>query len=738
MTAYQREPSSLARAMGPVARDLLGEPNNELSTDDDLRFGARGSLAVNVKAGTYFDHEAGEGGGVLDLVMRRRHTDKDGALSWLREHKYVPPPSSMNIVARYPYTDPDGQLLYEVVRLEPKRFLQRRPDGAGGWVWKTKDLPFVLYRLPSVLAAVAAGSVVYVTEGEKAADALAKLGVTATCSPRGANKWRDDYSPALAGADVVLLPDNDAAGRDHMAMVAASLRRMQHRAARLRVLPLPGLPDKGDVFDWVTAGGTGEKLIALAEAAGEPDAAPAPPEMRNVDGFDLTEDGIAQAFAAQHEGELRYCHHAQHWYVWAGSYWRREETELAFSYARDICRRMALSAEEKDQPKISKAAFSASVERFAQSDRVFAVTAGTWDRDPWLLGTPGGTVELRTGTLRAADRADLITKHTACPPAPPGTPHPEWTAFLDAATGRDKDLQAFLQRLVGYCLTGDVTEEVLAFLYGEGGTGKGTFLGAIVAVLADYAVSVPIEVFTAGTRLNLEYYRAQMAGARLVSASETEAGATWAESQIKEMTGNEAPLSGRHPYGKPFTFMPRFKIMLVGNHAPRLKGRSKAMERRMRIAPFKHKPEKPDHDLKERLRHEQPAILRWCIDGCVAWQEQRLGTCKAVARETDTYFAQQDHFGRWLAERCVIGASIAPVSERPSKLLADFLAWSKEGGEASVTASEFRELVERTAGLRYARVKGIQWVRYLALKTAKQTEDDLEDAGFGDEDPAGG
>jgi len=338
-----------------------------------------------------------------------------------------------------------------------------------------------------------------------------------------------------------------------------------------------------------------------------------------LDGFDLTEDGVAQAFAAKHGEELRYCHHAQHWFVWTGFYWRREESKLVFSWARELCRHMALQTHDKARPKVSKAAFSGAVERFAQADRAFAVTAETWDRDPWLLGTPGGTVDLKTGELRPSSPADHITKKTAVAPAAPGTSHPEWTKFLDAATGHDKQLQAFLQRLVGYCLTGDVTEEVLAFLYGEGGTGKGTFLGTIVAVLADYAVSVPIEVFTAGTRLNLEYYRAQMAGARLITASETEAGATWAEAQIKEMTGNETPLSGRHPYSKPFTFMPRFKIMLVGNHAPRLKGRSKAMERRMRIAPFKHKPEKPDHELKERLRSEQPAILRWCIDGCLAW-----------------------------------------------------------------------------------------------------------------------
>lgn len=715
-----RESSTeLVRAMGAVARDLLGEPNEPLSTDDELRFGSRGSLSVDLKAGTFFDHEVGVGGGVLDLVMRERHVDKDGALAWLREHKHLAEQRKFNIVARYPYTDPNGRLIYEVVRLDPKDFRQRRPDGAGGWLWKMKGVERVLYRLPSVLGAVEAGQTVYVVEGEKGADALASLGVTATCSPGGACKWRDSFAPTLAGADVVLVPDNDEPGRNHVAMVAKSLRHFVHRAASVRVLTLPDLPEKGDVADWIAAGGTVEDLTRLTEQAIEPDLSE-PDAAAEVGTFSVTEDGVAQAFAAKHEAELRYCHHAQHWYVWTGSHWRREESKLAFSWAREMCRHMALQADEKDQPKISKASFSAAVERFAQADRTFAVTASTWDRDPMLLGTPGGTVDLRTGVLRPADPADYITLQTAVAPAPRGTPHPKWTAFLNAATDGDAELQAFLQRLVGYCLTGDVTEEVLAFLYGEGGTGKGTFLGTVVAAIADYAVSVPIEVFTAGTRLNLEYYRAQMAAARLVTASETEAGATWAESQIKEMTGNEAPLSGRHPYGKPFTFMPRFKIMLVGNHAPRLKARSKAMERRMRIAPFKHKPEKPDHDLKAQLRAELPAILRWCIEGCLAWQQNRLGSCEAVKAETGTYFEQQDHFGRWLDERCNV---VPSMSERPSKLLADFLAWAKESGEAAITSSEFRELVERTPTLRYAKINGTVWVKGVGLKPSPSNSD---------------
>ena len=198
----------------------------------------------------------------------------------------------------------------------------------------------------------------------------------------------------------------------------------------------------------------------------------------------------------------------------------------------------------------------------------------------------------------------------------------------------------------------------------------------------------------------------------MITASETEQGATWAESQLKELTGNEAPLSGRHPYGKPFTFHPQCKIVLVGNHAPKLKGRSEAMERRLRISPFKHKPANPDLGLKEALELEYPAILRWMIEGCLIWQQVGLGTCAAVKAATGNYMEQQDAFGRWMAERCITGDT---VSERPSKLLADYTVWAKASNETVLTSGDFRESIERTHGLRYATNKGIQWVRGVGL-----------------------
>jgi hypothetical protein len=176
--------------------------------------------------------------------------------------------SGMNVVATYAYTDPDGQKLFEVVRLYPKAFRVRRPNpnAKDGWTWGPIGVKLVVYRLPEVIKAVAEGRVVYVVEDEKDADNLARHGLVATTNPGGARKWRKGYSEVLRGADVVILPDNDDDGRDHAEMVARSLSGL---AKSVKVVTLPDLPEEGGVSDWLAAGGSAAQLQEMA--AGLPD-----------------------------------------------------------------------------------------------------------------------------------------------------------------------------------------------------------------------------------------------------------------------------------------------------------------------------------------------------------------------------------------------------------------------------------------------------------------------------------
>ena len=738
--------SELDGAIGPVARALFGTPTSR-STRDLLYFGSNnGSLEVDLQNAVWFDHTLNKGGKTIDLAEHGLHSDRATALAWIEQQRFVSPRAStgMNIVATYDYRSINGALLFQVCRLSPKDFRQRRPDGAG-WSWKTKGVERVPYRLPELLGASPVQQV-FIVEGEKDVDRLRSAGFVATCNAGGAatsgqkSKWPNDFAKYFQDRDVVIIPDNDDAGLAHAYAIADSLTKGARQARSVRILYLPDLTEKGDVSDWFDAGGTPDALLDLVSDAMPfaRDALTDRSDHKTLDlqngtaiaDFELHEDGVALAFAETYRGKLLYDHQACHWYLWTGTVWKMERTKLAFSWARQVCRNAACKLEPDDRVRslLAKASAAAAVERFAMSDRAFAVEADIWNQDPWLLGTPGGTVDLRTGLTKAADAADRISKTVLVAPAPAGSVCPVWDRFLDEVTNYDKAFQTFIQRSCGYCLTGEVNEEVLWFVYGEGGTGKGTLLRTIVSIMADYALSVPIEVFTAGSKINLEYYRAEMAGTRLVTASETEKGATWAEAQIKEMTGNEAPLSGRQPYGKVFTYRPKFKLLLVGNHAPRLKGRSKAMERRLRIAPFKHKPLKEDKTLKERIEAEYPAILRWMIDGCLEWQRDGLGSCSVVDAASSNYFEDQDSFGDWLRERCLVAPSL---SEQPGSLLADYLKWAKENNEAQMTKNDFKELIERTPSLVYSRSGGSRRVKGIGLRPT-MADQDAERARYGD------
>ena len=161
----------------------------------------------------------------------------------------------------YDYTDEEGRLLFRVERQSGKRFRQCRPDGKGGWIYNLQNVRRVLYRLPEVAKAVKEQRRIYIVEGEKDADRLANFGLCATTNPMGAGKWRDEYGESFRGAAVVIIPDNDAPGKAHAEQVAASL---VGRAASVRVLTLPGLPEKGDVSDWLSAGHTVAELEGLA------------------------------------------------------------------------------------------------------------------------------------------------------------------------------------------------------------------------------------------------------------------------------------------------------------------------------------------------------------------------------------------------------------------------------------------------------------------------------------------
>jgi putative DNA primase/helicase len=411
-----------------------------------------------------------------------------------------------------------------------------------------------------------------------------------------------------------------------------------------------------------------------AEATGGDAELSAPTESRH----DLSEDQLAGRFTTLYGTHLRYCPPYSTWFHFDGVAFVEDKTTTVFDRARHVARRAAAEAGleigNSLSRKVRSAATAAAIVRLAQSDPVHAVEPDALDRDPWLLNTPGGAVDLRTGGMRPNDPADLCTRLAG---ATPRGDAPRWRTFLEEVTGGDVALIAYLQRLFGYSLTGSTREHALIFVHGPGGTGKSSFLKAMAYTLGTYARTSPISTFTESPHEAHPTELARLKGARLVSANETEEGRRWAEAKIKSLTGGDV-IAARFMRADFFEYTPQFKLLVVGNHRPRFRSPDSAIRRRLHLVPFVHKPSAPDPDLDAKLQAEANGILAWAVDGCLAWQREGLNPPAIVQAATDDYLTSEDATGAWLEERTVADAQAWSGS---AALFEDWRLWAEARGE---------------------------------------------------------
>lgn len=379
----------------------------------------------------------------------------------------------------------------------------------------------------------------------------------------------------------------------------------------------------------------------------------------------LTQDQLARTFIDKCCSRLRYDHTRRKWFRWNGALWVEDQKKATFHEIREHIDECA----DTGNRSMRKAAFAKGVEEFALSDPRVAVTFKVWNPDQLLLGTPKGTIDLRDGSVTDPDPTDMITKSTAVCPADTAF-CPRWLKFLEEATGGDSELIDYLQRLCGYALTGETREHMLCFIFGPGGNGKSVFINVLKGIAGSYAEVAAMETFTASRYDGHPTSVAKLDGSRLVVASETEDGRSWRTSLIKQLTGGD-PISARFMRQDFFEYLPRFLLIVVGNHAPELGTVDDAITRRFQIVPFEQKPETVDQKLDEKLRLEWPGILRWMIDGAVLWQANGLQPPAVVTDATQEYFEQEDVFGQWLAECCEVG------SDKQVTVVAAFNSWKK-------------------------------------------------------------
>ena len=431
----------------------------------------------------------------------------------------------------------------------------------------------------------------------------------------------------------------------------------------------------------------------------------------------FSDEALALRFAERHRPDLRYVAAWGRWLAWDGKRWRFDDTLAAFDRARKICREAAAECNDKSASIIASAKTVAAVERLAKSDRRLAATVDQWDTDPWMLNTPSGIVDLRSGERYGHGAGGYVTKITA---VAPGGECSTWRQFLDRVTAGNRDLQSFLQRMAGYALTGSTREHALFFAHGRGANGKSVFAATIAGILGDYATSAPIETFTASSGDRHPTDLAGLRGARLVTAVETEEGRRWAEARIKALTGGDK-VSARFMRQDFFEYVPQFKLVIAGNHKPSLRSVDEAIRRRFHLIPFTVTipPQERDLDLPERLKAEWAGILQWMIDGCRQWQECGLDPPEVVRAATAAYLEAEDTFAAWIDECCERDPR---AWARTQDLFASWKAWAERSGDYVGNQKTFKAKLEARDGIFHKRESGTGRTGYqgIVLKDSGQ------------------
>jgi putative DNA primase/helicase len=624
------------------------------------------------------------------------------------------------VVAEYFYTDEQGRPLVRVTRFAGKEFRQARYEG-GAWVNGLGDVRRVLYRLPEVILAADASDMIWITEGEKDADRMRAEGVTATTSLMGAGKWRPEYSTVLAGATVTIVADRDKSGADHAVTVARSLESVDADVTIVEAA------DGKDASDHLAAGHglDGFRTVTVAELQdryrddpkGEPDTTRTHPvDMPGRHPF--TDLGNARRLVAIHGADLRHAPQLGVWLVWDDTRWAEDVTGEVHRRAKKVADGLLgeptdgaadLRALVRHWERSQHAARLAAMVSVASTEPGIPITIDRLDADPWSLNCANGTVDLRTGVLRPHRRADLITKTTGVP-FEPDAPAPTWERFLSDIFADDLAVIEYVQRLVGYSITGLVSEQKMPIGYGSGANGKTTFINAVAYAFGDYATALDPTLLMASDHPQHPTGLLDLRGARFVSTVEVEQGHRLSEALVKKLTGGE-PIPARRMHKDYVTFMPSHKLWMACNYLPRVRGTDLGIWRRLLVVPFlvTFDGQRCDPQLPDKLQVEAPGILAWAITGARLWAAYGLEVPARVRAATDQYRGQQDHLGRFLAECCVIGDD---RSVKAKDLRDRYVGWCEAEGERPWTqASVGAELSKRGLDrVQVGREKSWTWI----------------------------
>lgn len=422
------------------------------------------------------------------------------------------------------------------------------------------------------------------------------------------------------------------------------------------------------------------------------------PGERGFDDIDFshcTDLRAKEVFVRRFHRDLRFVPEVKAFFHFDGARWARDASEVALTLAQSVpitlYRLAAQTAEDKQRALIGKFALFcesrrviANMASLAQSDERMVAHIAEFDREPFLLNTPSGTIDLRSGRIREHDRADRLTKITAVGFSADARCD-RWERFLREVFPAKPEVVEFVQRAIGYSLTGDTREEAMFIAHGDGANGKSTLLETVKSVLGDYATTCAPESLLLRREKAATNDIARLAGARFVSSIEVNQGRALNESLIKAMTSRDT-LSARFLFKEFFEFLPELKLWLGTNYKPEIHGDDEGIWRRVRLIPFDRKFEGADRDLnlKAAIALELEGILAWAVRGCLAWQDRGLDTPAVVRAATSAYRAESDIIGQFIAERCEVRDD-AQIGA--GDLYRAYCSWAEAAGEKPGTST---------------------------------------------------
>lgn len=420
--------------------------------------------------------------------------------------------------------------------------------------------------------------------------------------------------------------------------------------------------------------------------------------------YEMNDSGNAQRMIDRYQGYIKYNYENKMWKIWNGRYWQNDITRQVKNYAEVIINEMKVQAfqtedekERKEKLKNVQKAFSSNGKeamlKEAQHLEGVPCVNNDFDNKEFMLNCESGIIDLTNGELLDHNKDFLFSKMSPIHLSKDGEPK-QWLKFLNQIFLGDQDLVRFIQKAVGYTLTGSIREQSLFILYGDGSNGKTVFLDIVSRLLGDYAVNAQVEsILERKGGSNYTSDLARLKGARFVTTGENNEGSKLNEGLIKQLTGGEQ-ITARFLYGTEFEFYPNFKLWLATNHKPIIRGTDTGIWRRIMAIPFKYKVADKDRDknLIFKLEQELPQILNWALEGCLLWQKEQLEPPTIIRESTQEYKNEMDVISSFIEDCC----SIEEWETNANDLYSEYEKWAKLSNEFVMSKTKFgRELAKK-------------------------------------------